>query len=424
MVKVKLNYTIGNISLRQLAYRKRQTILTISGISVGVMVLISAISLMDGLLQSFIDKIVNIAPHIVINGEKIKTTVKDTLYQATGKTYINFIKNIERKDEEIIKNYSRVINLIQKEKIVNVIAPVVSVNLIAKFGTLSQPLEILGINPELHDKIVKFSDNMISGKFSELDRTPDGLIIGTTSASDLSVKMGDKLQIVSNSGDVVTVRIIGVFSTGINDIDNNAYVNLRLAQNLAGYSSDELTQLYLRVTDLSKDAAVARSVEKMINYHAKTWEETAASVISLYKMISVMVYFLVFFVILVAGFGVANVLITNVLEKYRDIAILKSLGFQRNEITWIYLIQGLFVAIIGAVLGCLLALIMIRVLGTIRITPSKTGSIRSDRLQMGMSIWYFIFASSFALIISLVASIGPSRGASKLNPVEILRGER
>ncbi|MDP4173430.1 MAG: ABC transporter permease [Bacteroidota bacterium] len=424
MVKVKFNYTIGNISLRQLTYRKRQTILTISGISLGVMVLISAISLMDGLLQSFIDKIVNIAPHIVISGEKIKTTVKDTLYQASGKTYINFIKNVERKDEEIIKNYSRVIYLIQKEKTVNVIAPVVSVNLIAKFGTLSQPLELLGISPELHDKIVKFSDNMISGKFSELERTPDGLIIGTTSASDLSVKMGDKLQIVSNSGGVVTVRIIGVFSTGINDIDNNAYVNLRLAQNLAGYSSDELTNLYLRVTDLSKDAAVARSIEKMINYHAKTWEETAASVISLYKMISVMVYFLVFFVILVAGFGVANVLITNVLEKYRDIAILKSLGFQRNEITWIYLIQGLFVAIIGAVLGCLLALVMIKVLGTIKITPSKTGSIRSDRLQMGMSIWYFIFASSFAIIISLVASIGPSRGASKLNPVEILRGER
>ncbi|MGE5410832.1 MAG: ABC transporter permease, partial [Clostridiales bacterium] len=416
--------TIGNISLRQLTYRKRQTILTISGISVGVMVLISAISLMDGLLQSFIDKIVNIAPHIVISGEKTKALVKDTLYQASGKTYINFIKSVERKDEEIIKNYSRVINLIQKEKTVSVIAPVVSVNLITKFGTLSQPLEILGISPELHDKIVKFSDNMVSGKYSELERTPDGLIIGTTSASDLSVKMGDKLQIVSNSGGVVTVRIIGVFSTGINDIDNNAYVNLRLAQNLAGYSSDELTQLYLRVTDLSKDAAVARSIEKMINYNAKTWEETAASVISLYKMISVMVYFLVFFVILVAGFGVANVLITNVLEKYRDIAILKSLGFQRNEITWIYLIQGLFVAIIGAVLGCLLALIMIRVLGTIRITPSKTGSIRSDRLQMGMSIWYFFFASSFAIIISLMASIGPARGASKLNPVEILRGER
>jgi lipoprotein-releasing system permease protein len=421
---VKFNYTIVNISLRQLTYRKRQTILTISGISVGVMVLISAISLMDGLLQSFIDKIVNIAPHIVISGEKTKATVKDTLYQASGKTYINFIKNVERKDEEIIKNYSRVINLIKKEKTVNVIAPVVSVNLIAKFGTLSQPLEILGINPELHDKIVKFSDNMISGKFSELERTPDGLIIGTTSASDLSVKMGDKLQIVSNAGGVVTVRIIGVFSTGINDVDNNAYVNLRLAQNLAGYSSDELTNLYLRVTDLSKDAAVARAIEKMINYHTKTWEETAASVISLYKMISVMVYFLVFFVILVAGFGVANVLITNVLEKYRDIAILKSLGFQKNEITWIYLIQGLFVAIIGAALGCLLALIMIKVLGTIRITPSKTGSIRSDRLQMGMSIWYFLFASSFAIIISLVASIGPSRGASKLNPVEILRGER
>ncbi|MGE5683073.1 MAG: ABC transporter permease [Bacillota bacterium] len=421
---LKINYNILNIALRQLTNRKRQTILTVSGIGVGVMVLISAVSLMDGLLQGFIDKIVNIAPHIVVSGEKIKPTVRDTLVEAGGKTYINFIKNVERRDEEIIKNYPGIINIIRSESIITVAAPVVSENVIAKFGTLSQPLEIFGIKPEEQDKIVKFSENMLSGRFSDLGKTPDGIMMGSTAAGDFSVRAGDKLQLVSTEGNVFTVKVLGIFSTGINDIDNNAYINLRLAQNIGGYPADEVTQLYLRVSDLPNDAAAARAIEKQTNYRAKTWEETAASVIALYRMISMMVYFLVFFVILVAGFGVANVLITNVLEKYRDIAILKSIGFKKSEITGIYILQGMIVAVIGALIGCILGFILIEILGSIRTTPSQTGAIRSDRLQMGRSPWYFILASSFALIVSLIASIGPSRGASKVNPVEILRGER
>lgn len=421
---LKINYNILNIALRQLTNRKRQTILTVSGIGVGVMVLISAVSLMDGLLQGFIDKIVNIAPHIVVSGEKIKPTVRDTLVEAGGKTYINFIKNVERRDEEIIKNYPGIINIIRSESIITVAAPVVSENVIAKFGTLSQPLEIFGIKPEEQDKIVKFSENMLSGRFSDLGKTPDGIMMGSTATGDFSVRAGDKLQLVSTEGNVFTVKVLGIFSTGINDIDNNAYINLRLAQNIGGYPADEVTQLYLRVSDLPKDAAAARAIEKQTNYRAKTWEETAASVIALYRMISMMVYFLVFFVILVAGFGVSNVLITNVLEKYRDIAILKSIGFKKSEITGIYILQGMIVAVIGALIGCILGFILIEILGSIRTTPSQTGAIRSDRLQMGRSPWYFILASSFALIVSLIASIGPSRGASKVNPVEILRGER
>ena len=130
------------------------------------------------------------------------------------------------------------------------------------------------------------------------------------------------------------------------------------------------------------------------------------------------------FVIVVAGFGVANILITNVLEKYRDIAIMKSLGFRRDEITVIYLLQGAAVALIGAAIGCLLGFVMIQVFRSIPITPSQTGMIRSDRLQMGMSPWYFAMASGFALVVCVFASIGPSRKAARVNPVEILRGER
>jgi lipoprotein-releasing system permease protein len=423
-VNMKLNYHLMMIAFRQLINRKRQTFLTLLGISIGVMVLITAVSLMDGLLQSFIQKIVEIAPHVIVSGEKVKPTVPDQLVESRQGTHVVFIKNVSRDDPEVIKNYPRMVSLIRGDSLVQLVSPSVSMDVIGMFGTVSEPIQLFGIIPDVEDGIEKFSKSMVSGSFETLGKTPDGIMLGNTTARDFTARVGDRMQIVSPSGRIYSVRVVGIFMTGINDIDDNCYVNIRLGQNIGGFSPDEASNLYVRVNDLPKDGLVANAIEKETNYKAITWEEKAASVVALFKMISGIVYFLVFFVIMVAGFGVANVLITNVLEKARDIAILKSLGFKRSEITWIYLMQGLMVALIGAAIGCLLGFVLIEVMSSIPMASSSASAIRTDRLMMGKSPLYFVAASVFAIVVSLVAAVGPSRNAAKVNPVEILRGER
>ncbi len=421
---MKINYHLAMIALRQLFNRKRQTFLTLLGISVGVMVLITAVSLMDGLLQSFIQKIVEIAPHVIVSGEKVKPTVPDQLVESHHGTHVDFIKNVTRDDKEVIKNYPRVKSLIEADSLVEMVSPSVSTDVIGMFGTVSEPVQLFGIIPNVQDRIEKFSTSMVAGKFDELAKTPDGIMIGNTIAKDFTARVGDRMQIVSPTGRIYSVRVVGIFMTGINDIDDNCYVNIRLGQNIGGFSPDEASNLYIRVNDLPKDGLVAKSIERQTNYKAVTWEEQAANVVALFKMISGIVYFLVFFVIMVAGFGVANVLITNVLEKARDIAVLKSIGFRKGEIMWIYLMQGLIVALIGAAIGCVLGYILIEIMSSIPMATSSASTIRTDRLMMGKSPIYFIGASVFAVVVSLLAAVGPSRNAAKVNPVEILRGER
>lgn len=421
---MKINYHLFMIASRQLLNRKRQTFLTLLGISVGVMVLITAVSLMDGLLTSFIQKIVEIAPHVIVSGENVKPIVPDQLVESRRGTHVSFIKNVSREDQEVIKNYPRIVSLIEADSLVQLVSPSVSADVIGMFGTVSEPIQLFGIVPSLEDGIEKFSRSMVSGNFDELAKTPDGIMLGSTMAKDFTARVGDRMQIVAPSGQLYSVRVVGIFMTGINDIDDNCYVNMRLAQNIAGFSPDEASNLYIRVNDLPKDALVARTIEQETNYKAITWEEKAASVVALFKMISGIVYFLVFFVIMVAGFGVANVLITNVLEKARDIAIMKSLGFKKSEITWIYLTQGLLVALVGAAAGCLLGFILIEIMSSIPMASSSASMVRTDHLMMGRNPVYFIAASAFAVVVSLVAAIGPSRNAAKVNPVEILRGER
>ena len=425
MIFARIPRHIVTIAFRQLFQRKRQAALIISGIGVAVMVLVTAMSLMNGILASFAEKIVNNSPHIVLSGEKVHQPVGDTLLPPGGSgDHVFFIKNTERQDEDVIKNYSMIMDAVRREPHIATVSPVVYVNTIVAFGTLSLPAPVIGVVAAEADKIQHFSENMLSGRFAELERTPDGVMLGSSLARDLSAQMGDQIQCVGTVGDRFTFRVLGVFSTGMNDADNSAYSNIPRAQTLGGFSRDEITQMDLRVTDLEENTLVAARIAEVTNHKATTWEENSAGILSLLKMISSIVYVLVFFVIVVAGFGVANILITNVLEKYRDIAIMKSLGFRRDEITVIYLLQGAAVALIGAAIGCLLGFVMIQVFRSIPVTPSQTGMIRSDRLQMGMSPWYFAMASGFALVVCVFASIGPSRKAARVNPVEILRGER
>jgi lipoprotein-releasing system permease protein len=413
------------LASRQLLFRKRQAWLIISGIGVGVMVLITALSLMDGILGSVKQKIVDNSPHIAVTGERLRPPVPDTLYAAVGaREYLEFVKNTERQEIEVIKNYPMVQEVLRREPLVTTIAPVVFTSTIGLFGTLSLPVPLLGIIPSESDRIQHFRENTTAGNFDELTRTPEGVVLGTSLAHDMTARVGDRFQVVGTSGDRWTVRVVGIFSTGINDVDNSAYGNLPLVQAVAGLAPDEVTQFSLRVGDLGQDRAVAGRIGAMINYKATTWEENAAGVIALFTMMSAIVYCLVFFVIVVAGFGVANILITNVLERYRDIAIMKSIGFRRGEISAMYMLQGIMVACIGAGIGCLLGMVMIQVLGAIPITPSQTGTIRSDRLSMGFSGMYFLTASALALIVCIAASVGPSRRAARVLPVEILRGER
>ncbi len=412
------------IAFRQLISRKRQSILSLTGISVGVMVLVTSISLMNGLVESFVKKIIDIAPHVLVSGEKTAHITPDKLITSQSGTKINLIKNVYRNDDEVIKNYQKVLDIINRDTLVEVATPLAGITIIGKFGTTTQPVQLFGIIPAAQDKIEKFSESMISGNYSELQKTPDGILLGTSVANDFNAQVGDRLQLVSNKGSIYSVKVVGIFSTGINDIDINAYVNLRLAQIIGGYTSGEATDIYIRVNTLSKDGVVASRISRITGYKATTWEEKAASVLALFKMISMIVYFLVFFVVLVAGFGVANVLITNVLEKVRDIAVLKSFGFKKSEITFIYIFQGLLVAVIGSAIGCLLGYALIEIMSTIKVAASSSAAVRSNRLLMGKEIWYFVFASGFSILVSMIASIIPARNAAKVNPVEILRGEK
>src|SRR5690606_16316858 len=147
--------------------------------------------------------------------------------------------------------------------------------------------------------------------------------------------------------------------------------------------------------------AVAARIERITGWETETWDETSAGILSVFRFLRILFLVVVGFVIVICGFGVANILITSVMEKQRDIAVMKSFGFSARGIVWIYLFQGLIIAAVGSLIGSVIGIIAIRLMAMM---PSgSTGGvapIASKTLQMSLDPWYFIVAIAGTLIVS------------------------
>lgn len=415
--------TIVQIAIGHLVGRKRQTITTLVGVAVSTMVLITTISLMRGLVDSFTETIINIAPHIVIRGEKIVPDPIDLISDVSMNRRAFVVDNVQKEEEEEITNYRQILSLIDEppyDKQLFVASPYVSTEVMAIKGTANQPIEINGVLIDRENKVVRLEGNLKSGSLESLQKTPNGILVGEPLVEDLEIELNDEMTLVSSSGISQQVKVVGVFSTGVKSIDNKGFVNLKVGQLLTQMPPNKVTGINLKVKDLLTNTALARELERVTAYKCETWQEANETIIGLFTRIGNIVYSLVGFVALVSGFGVANILVTTIYEKTRDIAIMKSFGFKASQIVWLFVLEGVIVGLIGAVIGAVLAIGTTNLMASIP-TQSTQGVVRQTGFAMAQSPYYYLIAVFLTVTISTIAATIPSRKAAKLEPVQVLR---
>ena len=413
------------IAFRQLFGRRKQVFATLIGISVGTTVLIVAISLMDGLASNVKRKILDVLPHISISPERPISASNDTLLVSNSGTHlVHLIKSTERDDREVIKGTSLISSWLSKQSGVTAISPYSASNVIAVFGTRSMPLLVRGVHITEEAKISKLHENITSGSLDSLTASTDGIALGAIVARDLTAGVGDRLTLVTPGSPPFPVRVVAIYKTGVNFQDANAYVSFSQGSNIRNLSFDESDGISIQVADPIAAHDLADQLQRRYGYKTDSWDVQYDNLFSLFQRIQSIIYIIVSFVGIVAGFGVANVLITTVSEKTRDIAIMKSMGFRRYQISVIFLLQGFFVAIIGCMIGCILAATVVYGLGQLPLPTPKEAIVSSERLLLGKSPWYYVIVTCIMTVISLLAGILPARGAARLVPIEILRGER
>lgn len=415
--------TLFEIAFRHLSGRRRQTFVTIAGVAVSTMVLITTVSLTRGLLDSFVEIIVNVAPHITIKGEKIHPVPVDLIGDGDRRKVAIVEDNIKKQEREEVRNYRQIQDVFASslygDQVVTV-SPYVESQVMVVKGNRNEPVLLKGVDIDRENGISRIGSRVEEGNLEVFRENPHALLVGRSVARDMKLRVDDEVVVISASGERRQCRVAGIFFTGVNAVDNTVVSSLRLGQIIEGLPVDKVSGMSFKVRDPFDNTALAREMEQVTGYRAVTWQEENASVLSLFSQIGTIVFSLVAFVGVVSGFGVANILVTTVFEKSRDIAIMKSLGFSALQLVGMFILEGFMVGLAGALAGGVLAVGSINLFASIPVENSQ-GPLTKTGFSMSQNPMYFIYVIGVTVFISTLASVLPSAKAARLEPVKVLR---
>jgi lipoprotein-releasing system permease protein len=409
------------ISIRYLLTHLRQSIVCIAGVTISVTMFIAMTAMMNGFTDKFIIETVESSGHITVHDEprETRTPILERFYKDPNALLV--VKGVKPRDKiEKIKNPGGLLATLRRLPGIVAVAPQVSGDLIATYGTKTMNLTAFGVDPEAQTRVTTIGDDVIAGSFARLKTAADGVVIGRGVSDVLGAKLDDIITLSSSTGGLTTAKVVGIFQTGVTPVDySRAYMLINDAQTLLD-KKNIINEITLRTDDYTKAEEYATQIEALCGYKTESWQESNANFLKIFKIQSIITYIITAALLVVAAFGVLNILIMAVLERVNDIAILKSFGLSRGDITQIYVFQGLVIGFVGSLIGLGLGKLTIEALR--RLPVSVEGLVKSEGLLMSEHASQYITAFTSAMIIVLIAAVYPARRAAKYDPVEVIRG--
>jgi lipoprotein-releasing system permease protein len=412
-----LLYMLWFVAIRYFLSHRRQSLVCIAGVTISVMMFISMTSMMNGFTDKFIIETVESSGHITIHDEprEAETAILER---------VNALIRVEgvkpRDNPKKIKNPEGIMAKIRRLPGIVEASPIVEGNAIATYGTKTLSLEIFGIEPARHQRVTTIGKDVIEGSFDRLKTAGDGIILGKGVADVLGARLDDIISLASETGGRRTVKIVGIFQTGVTPVDyGRAYMMVNNAQTLLD-KKNIVNQIVIRTSDYEKARENAAQIESIVGYKTESWQEANSNFLKIFRVQQIITYIITGALLVVAAFGVLNILIMAVLERVNDIAILKSFGFSRRDITLIYLFQGMVIGLIGCTAGLILGKGMVELLR--RLPIRMEGLVKVEGILMSESLNQYILAFFATQIIVIAAAVYPARRAAKYDPVEVIRG--
>ncbi|MEO0339019.1 MAG: FtsX-like permease family protein, partial [Bacteroidota bacterium] len=257
---------------------------------------------------------------------------------------------------------------------------------------------------------------MLAGNIQDLALDPNNIIVGRGIAEKFNLTIGDNIKVVSSKGVSKVMKVKGVFSTNNKEIDNSkSYINLSAAQELTKVDPSSVTEINVQVQNPDSSAYYAKSLQQMTSYKVGDWQVEHSDQLAQNDMMGTMTPLIAYSIMLVAAFGIYNIINMIISQKMNDIAILKATGFKGKDIMQIFLAECFVMGIVGTLLGVMVGGLLIYIAQGIYVGPP----IGYFPIVFDSSIFYS--ATVFGILVSLGAGYFPARKASKMDPVAIFR---
>jgi lipoprotein-releasing system permease protein len=397
------------VSLRFLRAGKTQTLLIFVGVAFGVAVMVFVGALIDGLQANLIRQTLSAQPHVIVRPPE-----RDPR-DASAKTDALQALRVEKAVQHTatIDQWQVVEQIVRSVPGVTATAPTVAGSAFVSKGSISRSVALRGVDPTTYIQIIPIDQKIRRGSFRLVGTEA---VIGTELAKDLGVSVGDKLRMVSTEGRDEIVSISGVFDIGNKDLNQRwVFVSIRSAQTLLELPGSVST-IEAKVNDVFRADWVASQAAARTGLDADSWMKLNAQLLIALKSQSSSSYMIQFFVMLTVMLGIASVLVVSVVQKSKEIGILKATGTTTRSITKIFMIQGAMVGIVGSLLGSLVGTGL-----SLLFASLAKNSDGSPTFPVDLGPTRFALAFGVALTVGLLAAVAPARRAASLDPAKVIR---
>jgi lipoprotein-releasing system permease protein len=414
-MRLPINTRIAQVYLLS---KVKQTAVAILGVTFGISMYVFMNSFMRGVNEAQNLLAFSTLAHIRVYNDR-PADRSDLVTRAFPAGTIANIRNPKIiKYTEGIRNSQEIIQFLRQQPEVTAIAPEVNINVFFKNvgnkvnGTLS------GVNVAAEDRLFDNTSMMTQGNWKELASRPDGIIVGAELAANLSLKVGDNLNILTSDGVSRTYKVIGMFRTNLASVDKSkAYLSITATRQLLAENQDYVTDIQVNIRDFEKTGSLVQRIAPIIPYKVESWQMANAQLAAGSNLRDAIALATSLTILIVAGFGIYNIMNMMINEKIREIAILKAMGFAGLDIRRIFLTQGTVIGLVGGIIGMGLGWVVSTAVGHV---PFNVAGLAT--LPMAYDPTDYCLAFCFGLITTFVAGYMPARKASRIDPVTIIRG--
>jgi lipoprotein-releasing system permease protein len=419
-----MNYRlIADVSRSLLLARWKQTLIAAIGVTFSITMFISLLSFMSGLNDLLDGLIINRTPHIRLYNEIKPSAQQPVSVSEKYKGYYNFISKIKPKKERLeIYNNAAIMNYLQKDDRILGIAPKITTQVFYNIGAIDLSGAINGIDVEAENKLFLFENYVIEGNYVDLKNTPNSIILGKGLSEKMLAEIGDVIQVTTSRGERMPLKVVGFFQSGLQDIDNTqSYASITTTQKLLAESSSYITDIQVKLKDIALAPEMALEYQNLFELEAVDIQTANSQFETGSSVRTIISYSVGITLLIVAGFGIYNILNMMIYEKMDSIAILKATGFSGRDVNRIFITIALSIGIFGGILGLIFGFGFSALIDQV---PFNTPSLPTIKTYpVNYSPIFYVIGAIFSIVTTYLAGYFPSRKASKIDPVIIIRGK-
>ncbi len=410
-----------NIAKTLLMARFKQTLVAAIGVMFSITMFITLISFMTGLNGLLDGLILNRTPHVRLYNE-IKPAIKQPVNVAFPKQrfLVSSIKSENvRKD---IYNSVSILQFLKQDARVEGVAIKLNAPVFFTVGDIKISASVSGIEPIEENRLFKFGDYVTRGDLKLLTQESNSIMLGKGLADKLMAKIGDVVNLNTPTGEHYDFKVVGYVQIGIADIDNiQCYASIQTTQKILGKPSSYVTDIQVKLKDITKAPLIAKEYAQLFNLDAMDVQTANAQFETGTGVRNIITYAVSITLLVVAGFGIYNILNMLIYEKMDTIAILKATGFSGSDVKWIFILISMIIGVAGGVFGLIFGYLLSSVIDNL---PFETQALPTiSTFPVNFNVAFYFIGITFALVTTYLAGLFPALKASKIDPVIIIRGK-